>query len=94
MPSSPASPTPQEHTNLMNYHDIADKVYALASSPEDPLASLILESLNVIDDALGAFGYAHFHLTHLYQFLSFGVYSGTERDANAVSRILGQNIFL
>ena len=73
MPSSTASPTSQEHTNLMNYHDIADKVYALANSPEDPLASLVLESLNVIDDALGAFGYAHFHLTQLYQSLPSGV---------------------
>lgn len=41
----------------VDYHDTADKVYALARS-QDSLAPLVLESLNVIDDALDAFGWA------------------------------------
>lgn len=54
--SSSVTSTSKPPSNIVNYNDIAERVYALANSPDDPLASLVLESLNVIDDALDTFG--------------------------------------
>ncbi|KAK7683731.1 hypothetical protein QCA50_013107 [Cerrena zonata] len=47
---------------LVNYHGIAKDVYDLASSDE-PLASLVRESLDVIEDAIDSFGQEHVALS-------------------------------
>ena len=46
---------------LVNYHSISQAVYDLASS-NDPVAPLVRESLDVIEDALDSFGWAYFSI--------------------------------
>ncbi|KAI0080444.1 adenine nucleotide alpha hydrolases-like protein [Panus rudis PR-1116 ss-1] len=47
---------------IVDYHEVADQVYSLAAS-DDPVAPLVNEAIQVIEDALADFGQDHIALS-------------------------------